>query len=106
MQIREDDLTGEAIVQLLESHLLHMKQLTPIESVHAWGSTRIGDEESRRTFSSASSMSHKAVATSPAFRAAQQLYERFGFVYCGPFGDYGEDPNRVFMRKDLRAALT
>lgn len=32
-----------------------------------------------------------------AFRPAQELYESFGFTYCGPFGDYVEDPNSVFM---------
>ena len=31
------------------------------------------------------------------FRPAQRLYESFGFTYCGPFGDYVEDPNSVFM---------
>lgn len=32
-----------------------------------------------------------------AFKPAQKLYESFGFAYCGPFGDYVEDPNSVFM---------
>jgi len=32
-----------------------------------------------------------------AFKPAQRLYESFGFTYCGPFGDYVEDPNSVFM---------
>ncbi len=32
-----------------------------------------------------------------AFKPAQQLYESFGFRYCGPFGEYAEDPNSVFM---------
>lgn len=32
-----------------------------------------------------------------AFRPAQRLYESFGFTYCGPFGEYVEDPNSVFM---------
>ena len=32
-----------------------------------------------------------------AFKPAQRLYESFGFAYCGPFGDYREDPNSVFM---------
>lgn len=32
-----------------------------------------------------------------AFVPAQRLYEAFGFVRCGPFGDYREDPNSVFM---------
>lgn len=32
-----------------------------------------------------------------AFRPAQQLYESFGFEYCGPFGSYVEDPLSAFM---------
>ncbi|MEO7390610.1 MAG: GNAT family N-acetyltransferase [Ramlibacter sp.] len=32
-----------------------------------------------------------------AFKPAQKLYESFGFAYCGPFGDYREDPNSTFM---------
>lgn len=36
-----------------------------------------------------------------AFEPAQRLYESFGFVYCPPFGDYAEDPNSVFMTKEL-----
>ncbi len=36
-----------------------------------------------------------------AFDAARALYERFGFEYCGPFADYWNDPNSVFMTKEL-----
>jgi putative acetyltransferase len=36
-----------------------------------------------------------------AFKPAQKLYESFGFVYCGPFGDYRLDPYSVFMSLDL-----
>jgi len=36
-----------------------------------------------------------------AFKPAQQLYESFGFVYCGPFGSYRPDPNSVFMSLEL-----
>ena len=32
-----------------------------------------------------------------AFKPAQALYASFGFTCCGPFGDYLEDPNSVFM---------
>lgn len=35
------------------------------------------------------------------FEPAQRLYERFGFRYCPPFADYAEDPNSVFMTKEL-----
>lgn len=36
-----------------------------------------------------------------AFKPAQSLYESFGFAYCGPFGDYSDDPNSVFMTLSL-----
>ncbi|GGE60942.1 GNAT family N-acetyltransferase [Actibacterium pelagium] len=32
-----------------------------------------------------------------AFVPARQLYARFGFVECPPFGDYVEDPLSTFM---------
>ena len=39
-----------------------------------------------------------------AFAPAQRLYESVGFVFCGPFGDYVEDPHSVFMTKSLSDA--
>lgn len=36
-----------------------------------------------------------------AFTPARRLYEGFGFTYCGPFADYVEDPNSVFMTKRI-----
>jgi putative acetyltransferase len=36
-----------------------------------------------------------------AFKPAQKLYESFGFICCGPFADYIEDPNSLFMTKRL-----
>lgn len=30
------------------------------------------------------------------------LYSRSGYVRCGPFGDYRDDPHSVFMSKDAR----
>ena len=37
------------------------------------------------------------------FEPAHRLYERCGFSYCGPFADYGDDPNSVFMTLALRS---
>ena len=36
-----------------------------------------------------------------AFEPARQLYASFGFEPCGPFAHYREDPNTVFMSKEL-----
>lgn len=36
-----------------------------------------------------------------AFLPAGRLYEAYGFTYCGPFGDYVDDPNSTFMTLKL-----
>ncbi|HSV68576.1 MAG TPA: GNAT family N-acetyltransferase [Methylibium sp.] len=36
-----------------------------------------------------------------AFEPARRLYADFGFVPCGPFADYAEDPHSVFMTRTL-----
>ena len=36
-----------------------------------------------------------------AFAPARALYERTGFVVCGPFGDYPDSSNSVFMTRRL-----
>ena len=36
-----------------------------------------------------------------AFIPAQNLYAKFAFKKCGPFADYIEDPNSVFMTREL-----
>jgi putative acetyltransferase len=37
----------------------------------------------------------------PYFEPARRLYDRFGFQFCGPFDGYVEDPNSVFMTREL-----
>jgi len=37
----------------------------------------------------------------PFFAPARQLYAKFGFQPCPPFSDYREDPNSVFMTREL-----
>lgn len=39
--------------------------------------------------------------STPAFHAAHRLYESAGFVRCGPFEGYTEDPFSVFMTRTL-----
>ena len=35
------------------------------------------------------------------FEPARRLYAKFRFKSCPPFGDYREDPNSVFMTREL-----
>ncbi len=37
----------------------------------------------------------------PFFEPARNLYTKYGFKNCAPFSKYKEDPNSVFMTKDL-----
>ncbi|WP_368184790.1 GNAT family N-acetyltransferase [Aestuariibius sp. HNIBRBA575] len=39
--------------------------------------------------------------TGTGLDAAHRLYERFGFTYCDPFGDYEASEFSVFMEKTL-----
>lgn len=43
-----------------------------------------------------------ALETGCLQREAIALYERAGYERCGPFGDYLDDVNSVFMQKRLR----
>jgi putative acetyltransferase len=39
--------------------------------------------------------------SAPEFAPAHRLYERFGFVVCGPFADYPDDSHSAFMTKHI-----
>lgn len=151
MEIREDDLQGEAIAGLLREHLEDMAEHSPPESVHAldeealrgpditfwtgWQEkalvgcgalkeldTRHGEIKSMRTarahrrkgvaarildhiIEEAKRRSYRRLSletgSMDAFEPARALYESYGFEYCGPFADYREDPNSVFMTQRL-----
>ena len=36
------------------------------------------------------------------FQPARAVYNSHGFVECSPFGDYMEDPNSIFMTRELQ----
>lgn len=55
------------------------------------------EEAKRRSYSRLS----LETGSMDAFAAARALYTRFGFEYRGPFADYGEDPNSVFMTRKI-----
>jgi putative acetyltransferase len=40
--------------------------------------------------------------STPPFDAAMAMYRRFGFVDCGPFADYREDPFSRFMSTPIQ----
>ncbi|TJY55180.1 GNAT family N-acetyltransferase [Sinimarinibacterium sp. CAU 1509] len=58
---------------------------------------RIVDEATQRSYRQLSLETGSADAYIPARR----LYAKFGFVPCGPFADYVEDPYSLFMTRML-----
>ena len=151
IDIRVDDLRGDAIIELLQLHLRSVALHSPPESIHAldlerlrqpditfwsaWhGSELLGcgalkalddahgeiksmrtvprhlrqgvaaallrhiiDEAKRRRYRRLSLETGSAAAFAPA----RTLYAKHGFVACGPFADYVEDPYSVFMSRDI-----
>lgn len=90
-----------------------LKQLSPdhgeVKSMHTAESMRgrgIGSAMLRHIVAAARArgMSRLSLETGSwdYFAPARTLYARHGFVACGPFGDYREDPNSVFMTRGLR----
>jgi putative acetyltransferase len=59
--------------------------------------THIIEESNRRSYTRLS----LETGSGPAFDPAHSLYLKFGFEYCGPFGDYREDPFSRFMTLEL-----
>jgi putative acetyltransferase len=151
VKIKIDDLTGAAIVQLLQAHLQNLTAITPPGSMHAldlealrkpeitfwsvWqgeelagcGALKELDKEHAEIKSMRTAAAHlrKGVASSllehiigeargrkyrrlsletgaaDSFEPARRLYAKFGFKNCGPFVGYVDDPNSVFMTREL-----
>lgn len=68
-----DDFRGQGVGHVVLLHLL--------DAARARGCTRVSLE----------------TGTNEPFVPARRLYERHGFIECGPFADYVEDPWSIFM---------
>jgi putative acetyltransferase len=151
IDIRVDDLRGDAIIALLQLHLRSVALHSPPESIHAldlerlrqpditfwsaWHASELlgcgalkalddahGEIKSMRTVPrhlrkgvAAALLQHiideakrrryrrlsLETGSAAAFAPARSLYAKHGFVACGPFADYVEDPYSVFMSRDM-----
>ena len=151
MDIRVDDLTHPAVLDLIRFHLEGTSSVSPPESTHALGVESLrqpdvtvwtawiggdlagcgalkeigpthGEVKSMRTapehlrqgvaaallrciLAEAEQRGYRQVSletgSMDAFEPARQLYTRFGFAACGPFGNYRPDRNSVFMTRSV-----
>lgn len=56
------------------------------------------DEAQRRAYTQLS----LETGSMQGFEPARALYARYGFESCGPFADYTDDPNSVFMTRAVQ----
>lgn len=96
------ELMGCGALKELDVHHGEIKSMRTVEKHLRKGVARqvvthILAESRRRTYKRVS----LETGSADTFLPARRLYESFGFSYCGPFGDYIEDPNSVFMTLSL-----
>ena len=103
---QHDDLLGCGALKALDAHHGEIKSMRTVprqlrKGVAAALLAHIIDEATKRRYGRLS----LETGSMAAFAPARALYAGFGFVACGPFADYVEDPYSVFMSKDLSNRL-
>jgi putative acetyltransferase len=98
----ETSLAGCAALKELDSSHAEIKSMRTATEYRNKGVatmllSHIIDEAKRRNYRRLS----LETGAMPFFAPARQLYLKFGFVYCGPFAEYKEDPNSMFMTREL-----
>jgi putative acetyltransferase len=99
-----DSVVGVGALRRLSADHGEVKSMHTAEAARGQG---VGSALLRQIMATARAggMSRLSLETGawPYFAPARALYARHGFVECGPFGDYREDPNSVFMTLVLPA---
>ena len=98
----EDDLLGCGALKELDSKHGEIKSMRTALAHRGKGvASRVLEhvlqEARRRGYESL----YLETGAMPEFAPARALYLRYGFEVCGPFADYADDPNSVFMTKKV-----
>lgn len=96
------ELAGCIALKELNAQHGEIKSMRTVENVHGKGFAsqllrHLIEEAKRRGYCRLS----LETGSMPYFLPARKLYEKFGFKACGPFEDYTEDPNSIFMTLSL-----
>jgi len=99
-----DELLGCGALRQLDVNRGEVKSMRTVEAHRGKG---VGSKILEQIIEEASRRGYEVLlletGSEPTFAPAQRLYQRYGFVCRGPFAEYIEDPNSVFMTKDLHA---
>ena len=96
------ELLGCGAIKELDAHHAEVKSMRTAAAHLRKGVAKallshILEEAKRRSYRRLSLETGSAAG----FEAAHQLYLAFGFTYCGPFGQYVEDPYSLFFTRDM-----
>ena len=93
-----DELVGVGALKRLGAEHGEIKSMHTVEAARGRG---VGSALVRHIMAEARARGMRRLSLEtgswPYFLPARALYARHGFVECGPFGEYREDPNSVFM---------
>lgn len=99
----EDALLGIGALKRLSTDGGEIKSM---HTVLAWRRRGVGSAMLLHIIAAARAMGMSRLSLETGswdyFAPARELYRRYGFVECPPFGDYVVDPSSVFMCRDLR----
>ena len=96
------DLAGCGALKELDEHHAEIKSM---RTAYAYQRKGVASQVLRHLIEEAKHRGYRRLSLETGsmeyFEPARKLYAGFGFVYCGPFGPYAEDPNSMFMTKEL-----
>ncbi|MCR6685720.1 GNAT family N-acetyltransferase [Pseudoxanthomonas sp.] len=102
---KEGVLLGCAALKELDGWHGEVKSMRTVQAARGRG---IGAALLQRLMDEAQARGYRRLSletgTQVEFAPARALYARFGFVPCGPFAGYVEDPCSTFMTRALSAA--
>ena len=99
---KQQQLAGCVAIKTLDTHSAELKSMRTAKPFRGYGVASqlllfALEHAKMKGFSSVS----LETGTQDYFLAARTLYKKFGFVDCGPFGNYSIDPNSHFMTRAL-----
>ncbi len=99
---KDIECVGIAGLKSLTDDHGELKSMHVLEQARGYG---VGSRLIDAVIEEASKRGHRRLSLETGSRdasaAARKLYEKLGFDYCRPFGDYTDDPECVFMTKQL-----
>jgi len=98
----EDEIAGCGALKQLDAHRGELKSMRVADAFLGRG---VGKALLQHLIREAQALGLSSLwletGSSPPFIPALRLYERAGFVRCGPFEGYTDDPFSVFMTRSI-----